>query len=91
MTEFGKTPLFTREELGAAGADLILYPLTVNRAMNRAAEKALASLRADGHQRALVEAMQTREELYEVLGYHAYEKKLDELFGREAETPGGKD
>jgi hypothetical protein len=50
--------------------------------MNRAAEKALASLRADGHQRKLIGRMQTREELYEVLGYHAYERKLDELFGR---------
>ncbi len=85
MTEFGKTPLFSREELGAAGVDLILYPLTVNRAMNRAAEHALAVLRADGHQRALVDSMQTREELYDVLGYHAYEKKLDELLGRESD------
>jgi methylisocitrate lyase len=91
MTEFGKTPLFSREELGTAGVDLILYPLTVNRAMNRAAENALAALRADGHQRALVDKMQTREELYEVLGYHDYEKKLDELFGREAGKPGGKE
>ena len=91
MTEFGKTPLFSREELGAAGVDLVLYPLTVNRAMNRAAENALAALRADGHQRALVDTMQTREELYEVLGYHAYEKKLDELVGRETEKPGGKE
>jgi methylisocitrate lyase len=91
MTEFGKTPLFSREELGTAGVDLILYPLTVNRAMNRAAEDALAALRADGHQRALVDKMQTREELYEVLGYHDYEKKLDELFGREAGKPGGKE
>jgi methylisocitrate lyase len=91
MTEFGKTPLFAREELGAAGVDLILYPLTVNRAMNRAAENALAVLRADGHQRALVDSMQTREELYDVLGYHAYEKKLDELFGRQSDLPGGKE
>lgn len=81
MTEFGKTPLFTREELGRAGVDLILYPLTVNRVMNRAAEETLAALRADGNQRKLIGRMQTREELYEVLGYHAYERKLDELFG----------
>jgi methylisocitrate lyase len=91
MTEFGKTPLFTREELGAAGVDLILYPLTVNRAMNRAAENALALLRADGHQRGLVDRMQTREELYDVLGYHDYERKLDQLFGREADESAGKE
>jgi methylisocitrate lyase len=91
MTEFGKTPLFGREELGAAGVDLILYPLTVNRAMNRAAENALAALRADGHQRALLDSMQTREELYDVLGYHAYERKLDELFGRRTDPPAGKE
>jgi methylisocitrate lyase len=91
MTEFGKTPLFGREELGAAGVDLILYPLTVNRAMNRAAENALAVLRADGNQRALVDSMQTREELYDALGYHAYEKKLDDLFGRQSGKPGEKE
>ncbi|MBW8889377.1 MAG: methylisocitrate lyase [Fibrobacteres bacterium] len=83
MTEFGKTPLFTREELGAAGVGLVLYPLTINRVMNHAAELALAGLRADGHQKALVGKMQTREELYDVLGYHAYERKLDELFGKQ--------
>src|SRR4051812_2579630 len=66
MTEFGKTPLFTRDELGKAGVGLVLYPLTINRIMNHAAEGALAALRADGHQRALVGDMQTREELYEV-------------------------
>jgi len=81
MTEFGKTPLFTKKELAAAGVDLVLYPLTINRVMNLAAEGALAALRRDGHQRALVGGMQTREELYEVLGYHEYEKKLDALFG----------
>lgn len=84
MTEFGKTALFTKKELAKAGVDVILYPLTINRVMNRAAVEALAALRAEGHQRSLVERMQTREELYEVLGYHAYEKKLDELFGRDA-------
>jgi methylisocitrate lyase len=89
MTEFGKTPLFAKEELGRAGVDIVLYPLTVNRVMNRAAERALAALRADGHQRALVDAMQTREELYDVLGYHAYERKLDELFGSRTDGEAG--
>jgi methylisocitrate lyase len=88
MTEFGKTPLFDLPELAKAGVDLALYPLTINRIMNQAAVQALAALREDGHQMSLVGRMQTREELYRVLGYHEYERKLDELFGR-AETEDG--
>jgi methylisocitrate lyase len=86
MTEFGKTPLFDLPELAKAGVDMVLYPLTLNRIMNQAAVKALLTLREDGHQMGLVAGMQTREELYSVLGYHAYEAKLDALFG-----PGGGD
>jgi methylisocitrate lyase len=82
MTEFGKTPLFDLPELAKAGVDMVLYPLTINRIMNQAAVSALATLREDGHQMGLVGRMQTREELYRVLGYHAYESKLDRLFGR---------
>ncbi|MDB5051481.1 MAG: 2-methylisocitrate lyase [Fibrobacteres bacterium] len=82
MTEFGKTPLFDLPELAKAGVDMVLYPLTLNRIMNQAAVKALETLREDGHQMGLVGRMQTREELYKVLGYHAYEAKLDALFGR---------
>jgi methylisocitrate lyase len=90
MTEFGKTPLFDLPELAKAGVDMVLYPLTLNRLMNQAAVQGLASLREDGHQMALVARMQTREELYRVLGYHEYERKLDELFGRDAEQERGK-
>lgn len=85
MTEFGKTPLFDLPELSKAGVDMVLYPLTLNRIMNQAAALALATLREDGHQMGLVGRMQTREELYKVLDYHAYEEKLDALFGRERE------
>lgn len=91
MTEFGKTPLFELAELAKAGVDMALYPLTLNRLMNQAAVQGLASLREDGHQKALVARMQTREDLYRVLGYHEYERKLDELFGRGAgPVPAGK-
>jgi methylisocitrate lyase len=83
ITEFGQTPLFTVRELGDAGVRLALYPLSAFRAMSRAAEGVYATLRADGTQRAVVEQMQTRAELYEVLGYHDYERKLDELFREE--------
>jgi methylisocitrate lyase len=81
ITEFGRTPLFTARELGEAGVRLALYPLSAFRAMSRAAQEVYSSIRADGTQRALVERMQTREELYAVLGYHAYEAQLDRLFG----------
>ncbi len=82
ITEFGKTPYFTVEELSAAGAGLVLYPLSAFRAMSRAAEAVYAAIRRDGTQKAVLDQMQTRDELYEVLDYHAYETKLDELFGR---------
>ncbi|GAC1461778.1 MAG: methylisocitrate lyase [Pseudarthrobacter sp.] len=83
MTEFGLTPLFTLEELASAGVGLALYPLSAFRAMSAAALKVYRTIRRDGSQRAVLDEMQTRAELYEVLGYHAYELKLDELFGKE--------
>jgi methylisocitrate lyase len=85
ITEFGKTPLFTVAELGGAGVALVLYPLSAFRAMSKAALEVYAALRRDGGQQAVLDRMQTRTELYEVLGYHDYEKKLDELFAREKE------
>jgi methylisocitrate lyase len=85
ITEFGRTPLFTAAELGKAGVRLVLYPLSAFRAMSRAALDVYGAIRKDGSQRAVVERMQTREELYEVLGYHDYERKLDELFSRNRE------
>jgi len=83
ITEFGKTPLFTREELAGAGVDIILYCCAAYRAMNAAALKVYETIRSEGTQRSVVPRMQTREELYRFLDYHAYEKKLDELFARE--------
>jgi len=83
ITEFGKTPLFTLEELRSADVAIALYPLTAFRAMNKAALKAFEAVRRQGSQKTLIPEMQTREELYEFLNYHAYEKKLDELFARE--------
>jgi methylisocitrate lyase len=80
ITEFGRTPLFTTAELDAAGVRLVLYPLSAFRAMSRAAEAVYSAIRRDGTQRAVTDTMQTRDELYEVLGYHDYERKLDELF-----------
>jgi methylisocitrate lyase len=81
ITEFGDTPLLSVAELSAAGVAIILYPLSGFRAMARAAVRVYETIRRDGHQKALLGEMQTRAELYEVLGYHAYEKKLDVLFG----------
>jgi methylisocitrate lyase len=80
ITEFGATPLFTVDELRSAGVAVALYPLSAFRAMNKAALGVYSALRRDGTQKAVVEAMQTRAELYECLGYHAYESKLDQLF-----------
>lgn len=80
MTEFGKTPLFTVKELASVGVSLVLYPLSAFRAMNAAALKVYETIRGAGSQKSVVDIMQTREELYRFLGYHEYEKKLDELF-----------
>jgi methylisocitrate lyase len=80
MTEFGKTPLFTLPELKNSGVAMALYPLSAFRAMNKAAENVYQAIRRDGHQRNVVDTMQTREELYERIDYHAYEKHLDALF-----------
>jgi len=82
ITEFGKTPLFTVEELKGAGVGLVLYPLSAFRAMSKAALGVYSELRKTGTQQAVLDRMQTRAELYEVLGYHEYEKKLDELFSK---------
>jgi methylisocitrate lyase len=82
ITEFGQTPLFTREELGGAGVDIILYCCAAYRAMNAAALKVYETIRAEGTQTNLLPLMQSREVLYEYLDYHAYEKKLDDLFSR---------
>ena len=80
ITEFGKTPLFTLDELRSVGVALALYPLSAFRAMNKAALNVYQTLRREGTQKNLVATMQTRDELYEYLDYHAYEEKLDELF-----------
>jgi methylisocitrate lyase len=82
ITEFGQTPLFTVAELRDAGVAIALYPLSAFRAMNQAALNVYRTLRRDGTQRAAVDSMQTRAELYDYLGYHAYEKTLDRLFAR---------
>jgi len=82
ITEFGKTPLFTLDELRSAGVAIALYPLSAFRAMNKAALDVYRAVRKEGTQKNVVDTMQTRDELYEFLGYHAYEKKLDELFSK---------
>ena len=83
MTEFGRTPLFGVEELREAGVNLVLYPLSAFRAMSRAAVDVYRTIREDGTQSGLTDRMQTREQLYDVLGYHDYEQKLDALFSKE--------
>lgn len=80
ITEFGKTPLFTTDELRGAGVSLALYPLSAFRAMNKAAEEIYIGLRKQGTQKELLDRMQTREELYERLNYYDYERKLDDLY-----------
>jgi methylisocitrate lyase len=80
ITEFGKTPLFTVEELRKVGVSLVLYPLSAFRAMSAAAARVYGTIRSEGTQQALIEQMQTRTELYDVLSYYAFEEKLDELF-----------
>ena len=83
ITEFGATPLFSLDELNSVGIAIALYPLSAFRAMNKAALNIYKGLRKEGTQKNLVEQMQTREELYEFLDYHEYEKKLDQLFKKE--------
>ncbi|TAA28385.1 methylisocitrate lyase [Pseudoxanthomonas winnipegensis] len=80
ITEFGATPLFTREELASVGVAIQLFPLSAFRAANKAAERVYQAIRQDGSQQAVLDTMQTREELYERIGYHAFEHKLDALF-----------
>jgi methylisocitrate lyase len=82
ITEFGKSPLFTVDELRSANVAMVLYPLTAFRAMNKAALKVYENLRKTGSQKNSIGEMQTREELYDIINYHSYEKKLDELFSR---------
>jgi len=83
ITEFGQTPLFTKEELAKVGISLILYPLSAFRAMNAAALKIYNAIRTQGTQKTVLADMQTREELYQILDYYAYETKLDQLFTKE--------
>ncbi|MFD1768795.1 methylisocitrate lyase [Sphingobacterium suaedae] len=80
ITEFGQTPLFTKNELLTAGVSIILYPLSAFRAANKAAQRVYQHIREDGGQAAVVDTMQTREELYQSIGYYAYENRLDQLF-----------
>ena len=80
ITEFGATPLFSRDELASAGVAIQLFPLSAFRAANKAAENVYEAVRRDGHQRSVVDAMQTRNELYDRIGYHAFEQQLDALF-----------
>jgi methylisocitrate lyase len=83
LTEFGSTPFFTVEELRSAGVDIALYCCGAYRAMNRAALHFFQTVRRDGTQKHIIDALQTRDELYDFLGYHAYEEKLDALFAQE--------
>jgi methylisocitrate lyase len=80
LTEFGQTPLFSIEELRGVGVAIALYPLSAFRAMNKAAENVYTAIRRDGHQKNVLDTMQTREELYDRIGYHDYERRLDALF-----------
>lgn len=80
LTEFGATPLFTVAQLRTVGVAMVLYPLSAFRAMNRAAEGVYSAIRRDGTQAAVIDRMQTREQLYESIGYHAYEQQLDALY-----------
>src|SRR3954468_18328992 len=82
ITEFGKTPLFSVDELRGTGTDMVLYPLSAFRAMNQAALNVYSHIRKDGHAKNVVDTMQTRDDLYKYLGYHDYEQKLDALFAK---------
>jgi methylisocitrate lyase len=83
ITEFGKTPLFTRDELAAKGVGMILYPLSAFRAMNKAADNVYTSIRRDGTQANVIDTMQSREELYQAINYYEYEKALDQTLGKD--------
>ena len=89
ITEFGHTPLFTAAELGAAGVDIVLYCCSAYRAMNKGAETVYRALLNEGHQHNVLDIMQTRDELYHYLGYHDYERKLDQLFAADDINPSG--
>ena len=82
ITEFGKTPLFSVSELASSGVSIVLYPLSAFRAANKAAEAVYTAIRQDGHQKNVVDQMQTREELYERIGYHEFESHLDALYAK---------
>lgn len=82
ITEFGATPLFTRDELASVGVAIQLYPLSAFRAANKAAEAVYTSIRQNGHQKDVIDLMQTRMELYDRIGYHAFEQRLDALFAQ---------
>jgi methylisocitrate lyase len=88
MTEFGVTPLYTVEELARVDVSLVLYPLSAFRAMSAAALNVYQAIRREGSQRSVIPGMQTRAELYEFLGYHAYEEKLNQLFSESSTKPG---
>ena len=83
ITEFGKTPYFTQSELASVGTKLVLYPLSANRAMNKAAVEVFNSIIKNGHQKDVLDIMQTREELYQMLDYYEFENKLDQLFAKD--------
>jgi len=85
ITEFGATPMFTTEELGEAGASIVLYPLSAFRAASAAALQVYQTLRAEGTQQNVLDIMQTRMDLYDYLGYHDFEQKLDQLFAADSE------
>ncbi len=90
LTEFGKTPAFTVDQLAGAGVDIALYPLTAFRAANKAADIAFRTIRSEGTQASIVDDLQTRDELYDYLDYPSYESKLDELFKAESgDLPSG--
>ena len=82
ITEFGQTPLYTKDELASAGVDIVLYCCSAYRAMNAAALKVYETIRAEGTQASAIPMMQTRADLYQFLGYHEYEQKLDRLFAK---------
>jgi methylisocitrate lyase len=86
ITEFGATPLFTVQELAGADVSLVLYPLSAFRAMNKAALNVYQAVRREGTQKNVLDTMQTRMELYDYLGYNAFEEKLDQLFAAKQKT-----